>query len=150
MPRRILPFLVLIGLLPTLGCGSKISKANYYRVHYGMSEEDVEDVLGPPHEVTPLPADAPAEAATDVAADVPPDPRAERSAAATTPASAPADAPSAGSTRPVERKLLAWSRDGIVLRVTFTNGVVTARSAEGIAAERPSPERAATPSVPTS
>lgn len=32
------------------GCGSKINEANYYRVHYGMTEEDVEEQLGPAHE----------------------------------------------------------------------------------------------------
>ena len=47
-----LPFLftlLTLALLPMGGCGSKISEANFYRVHYGMSEEDVEDVLGPAH-----------------------------------------------------------------------------------------------------
>ena len=39
---------LLLCLLPC-GCGSKISEANYYRVQYGMSEEDVEDLLGPDH-----------------------------------------------------------------------------------------------------
>lgn len=46
--------LVLATLLPC-GCGSKISQANYYRVQYGMTEEDVEDLLGPPHEVRERP-----------------------------------------------------------------------------------------------
>ena len=44
-------FLPLVLLVPLCGCGSKISQANYYRVQYGMTEEDVEDLLGPPHEV---------------------------------------------------------------------------------------------------
>lgn len=44
-------FLTLLLLTLLCGCGSKISEANYYRVQYGMSEEDVEDLLGPPHEV---------------------------------------------------------------------------------------------------
>ena len=43
------------------GCGSKISEANYYRVQYGMSEEDVDDLLGPPREETAV---APPPAAT--------------------------------------------------------------------------------------
>lgn len=83
------------------GCGSKISEANYYRVQYGMTEEEVEDVLGPPHQATVLPPESPTQS-------------------------------SAASTRPVERKQLTWSREGIVLRVVFTDGVVTARSAEGM------------------
>ena len=50
MPRPPLFILLTLALLPLAGgCGSKISEANYYRVHYGMSEEDVEDVLGPAH-----------------------------------------------------------------------------------------------------
>lgn len=42
--------LVLAAALMLCGCGSKISEANYYRVHYGMTEKQVEDVLGPAHE----------------------------------------------------------------------------------------------------
>ena len=54
---RLRHFLPLV-LLPVLlcGCGSKISQANYYRVQYGMTEEDVEDLLGPPHEVGERPS----------------------------------------------------------------------------------------------
>jgi hypothetical protein len=37
---------LLLGALAG-GCGSKISEANYYRVQHGMTEEDVEDLLGP-------------------------------------------------------------------------------------------------------
>lgn len=47
--RLIVSLLTLAALCPLAGCGSKISKANYYRVHYGMDEEEVEDVLGPAH-----------------------------------------------------------------------------------------------------
>jgi hypothetical protein len=43
--------LLLVFFAPLVGgCGSKISEANYYRVHYGMTEEKVEEVLGPAHE----------------------------------------------------------------------------------------------------
>ena len=113
MCRRILPFVFAVGLLSaSAGCGSKISQANYYRVHYGMTEDEVEDVLGPPHEVTMLP----------------PGPRTQASGGQAVPP----------STRTVERKQLTWSREGIVLRIVLTDGVVTARSADGIPAERPS------------
>jgi len=37
-------------VFPIAGCGSKISAANYYRVQYGMTEEEVEDLLGPAHQ----------------------------------------------------------------------------------------------------
>ena len=48
LPIVRLPLVILALLLvPQAGCGSKISEANYYRVHYGMDEEDVEDLLGP-------------------------------------------------------------------------------------------------------
>ena len=54
---RLRPFLLVLLLAPALcGCGSKISEANYYRVQYGMTEEDVEDLLGPPHEVGETPS----------------------------------------------------------------------------------------------
>ena len=48
---RLRHFLPLVLLIPLCGCGSKISEANYYRVQYGMTEEDIEDLLGPPHDV---------------------------------------------------------------------------------------------------
>ena len=114
--RRRVVLLILAGALWSAvgGCGSKISRANYYRVHHGMTEDEVEDVLGPPHEVATLPADISAEAAANAS-----------------------DGGAAPSTRPVERKQLTWSRDGVVLRVILTDGVVTARSAEGIPAEAP-------------
>jgi hypothetical protein len=47
--RRAALFATLLLFLLPAGCGSKISEANYYRVQYGMSEEDVEDLLGPNH-----------------------------------------------------------------------------------------------------
>ena len=37
-----------LALLWPAGCGSKISEANYYKVQYGMSEADVDELLGPP------------------------------------------------------------------------------------------------------
>jgi hypothetical protein len=49
MTRLLLLLFILLLCLGPLGCGSKISEANYYRVQYGMSEEDVEDLLGPHH-----------------------------------------------------------------------------------------------------
>jgi hypothetical protein len=85
--------LLLVVLL--CGCGSKVSRANYYRVQYGMTEQDVEDLLGPPHAVGESPS----------------------------------------TTQPVMRKTQTWSRDGLVIRVVFEQGVVVGRSAEGIAAE---------------
>src|SRR4051812_9460749 len=91
--------------LAPLGCGSKISEANYYRVQYGMSEEDVEDLLGPSH--------------------------AESSEAAA-PATSSDDA---ATTRPA-RLTRSWSRGGLTLRVTFADGTVVARSADGIEAEK--------------
>ena len=93
--------LLLVGTL-LCGCGSKISEANYYRVQYGMTEDDVEDLLGPPHEVGELPS----------------------------------------TTQPVMRKVQSWKRGGLVIRVTFEQGVVVARSAEGIAAEAGTPTTA--------
>ena len=102
MSRRLLLSLLALSLCITpAGCGSKISKANYYRVQYGMTEEEVEDLLGPAH----------AESA------------------------APVPVTQAATTAPVAGKTKSWSRDGLVIRVTFRDGIVVARSAEGIAAE---------------
>ncbi len=48
--RKPIRGLVLLLLAATIcGCGSKISQANYYRVQYGMTEKEVEDLLGPAH-----------------------------------------------------------------------------------------------------
>ena len=111
MYRRIILFTVMLTVpSAACGCGSKISEANYYRVHYGMTEDEVEDVLGPPHEVAILPAEL-----------------------STQPTSAPStNHASPASTRPVERKQLTWSREGITLRIILSDGVVTARWAEGM------------------
>ena len=57
MSRRPLLSVSVLAIALTLGgCGSKISEANYYRVHYGMDEEQVEDVLGPAHQESTVPA----------------------------------------------------------------------------------------------
>lgn len=123
MCRRILLFVMMLTVpLAACGCGSKISEANYYRVHYGMTEDEVEDVLGPPHEITILPAE----------------PSTRPSTAEALPA----------STRPVERKQLTWSREGITLRIILTGGTVTARSAEGIPGEKLPPGPATAPLAP--
>lgn len=59
--RRVPSSLVLcLVLLPLGGCGSKISEANYYKVALGMSEEAVEDLLGPGREERPAAAAMPA------------------------------------------------------------------------------------------
>ena len=50
MSARFFTFAILVALAPVSGCGSKISEANYYRVQYGMTEEEVEELLGPAHQ----------------------------------------------------------------------------------------------------
>ena len=60
----LLTLLTLALLLSLGGCGSKISEANYYRVHHGMSEDDVEDVLGPAHRESAVAPVAPAATAS--------------------------------------------------------------------------------------
>lgn len=102
---------LLAGVLMVLlisGCGSKISQANYYRVQYGMTEEEVEDLLGPAHQTTGGTARA--------------------------------------STGPVVVNK-SWTRYGLTIHVTFENGVVVGRSAEGIPAETPTTQRATTQKV---
>ena len=44
--------IVSLFLLLLAGCGSKITDANYYRVQHGMTEKEVEDLLGPAHSET--------------------------------------------------------------------------------------------------
>lgn len=102
------PALLIISLLCLLpcGCGSKISEASYYRVQHGMSEEDVEDLLGPEHG------------------------RTEEAAAA------PATSAAMRATSRLPRVVKSWSRGGLGIHVTFENGVVVARSADGIEAEK--------------
>ena len=53
---RIRLLLVVAAAAFVAGCGSKISESNYYRVHYGMTEDEVDDVLGPAHQVSELTA----------------------------------------------------------------------------------------------
>ena len=48
--RLVVAAFLLSTLAPVLGCGSKISEANYYRVQHGMTESEVEDLLGPAHD----------------------------------------------------------------------------------------------------
>ena len=103
---RLRRFLALLLLIPFCGCGSKISQPNYYRVQYGMSEQDVEDLLGPPHEL----------------------------------------GESVSATQSVQ-KVRTWTRESLVIRVVFEQGVVVGRSAEGIPAEAPSTQKVS--STPT-
>ena len=56
MHRALVCFLLLATGPALSGCGSKISEANFYRVQYGMTEEDVEDLLGPPQKQTVTPS----------------------------------------------------------------------------------------------
>jgi hypothetical protein len=126
---HVLLWMLTVGLVAG-GCGSKISEANYFRVKYGMSEEEVEELLGPAH----------AEASEALPPDSVPRPRPSplsRPDATRPVTTAPA------STRPALRKVKTWSRDGITIRVTFEHGFVTGRSAEGIAADPPSTKPAA-------
>lgn len=134
-PRaRILSSLVMTAAVLAAGCGSKISEANYFRVRYGMTEEEVEELLGPAHEESAEPMTGPPPAAASRPVSRP----GARAAAVSAASSRPA------STRPALRKFKAWSRDGITIRVVFEYGVVTGRSAEGITADPPSTR----PSVP--
>jgi len=38
---------IALAVVLLTGCGSKISEANYYRVQKGMTEEAVDELLGP-------------------------------------------------------------------------------------------------------
>lgn len=60
---RNIPVVPLV-LLLMVGCGSKISEANYYRVQYGMTEKEVEDLLGPAHGEEAVPPAASQSSAT--------------------------------------------------------------------------------------
>ena len=93
--------LVLAAALMLLaGCGSKISEANYYRVHYGMDEGEVDDVLGPAHQES---LEAQLAEPPPLAASRPPGP-----ATATAPA-----------TRAGVRKIKTWMRDDLTISVHF-------------------------------
>ena len=98
MTVRALSIALFLGALAA-GCGSKISEPNYYRIQHGMTEDDVDDLLGPAvHEdVSPPPAMA-----------------------------------GAPSTQTTARKTKTWTRGRLTIRVEFDNGLVVARSADGI------------------
>ena len=98
-------FITILLCIAPLGCGSKISEANYYRVQYGMSEQDVEDLLGPNH-------------------------------AESVETAAPATASAGAVTTRPARVIKSWSRGGLTIHVTFADGTVVARSADGIEAEK--------------
>ena len=52
---RVFLVVALALLAGATGCGSKVSEASYYKVLYGMSEDGVEEVLGPAHGESTLP-----------------------------------------------------------------------------------------------
>lgn len=111
---------------PCAGCGSKISEANYFKVQHGMTEEDVDELLGPAH-------------AEEVSAAV--------IDATTRPAVKPAAASATSPSRAVARKVKSWTRDGLTIRVVFEDGLVVWRSAVGLPLEE-APASASAPSVP--
>lgn len=104
--RAPLAQVIALAVVLLAGCGSKISEANYYRVQNGMTEEAVDELLGPPHRqgVETEPA---------------------REAAAASPTTSPADA------RPPERTVKTWTRDALVISVVFQDGKVIGRRVEG-------------------
>jgi hypothetical protein len=124
---HVLLWMLTVGLVAG-GCGSKISEANYFRVKYGMSEEEVEELLGPAHAEASEPL--PPESVPRPRPSIPPRSDATRPAHAGPASTRPA-------TRPALRKVKTWSREGMTIQVTFEHGFVTARSAEGIAADPP-------------
>jgi hypothetical protein len=104
---RTLPTLLVVVALAG-GCGSKINEPNYYKVQHGMTEEDVEDLLGPPHEEQVSTTTAP-------------------------PVTEPTDPPVMIVTgRTAERKIKIWTHGDLTIRVAFEKGIVVARSADGI------------------
>jgi hypothetical protein len=104
---------VLVLLLAATGCGSKISEANYYKVQHGMSEDAVEDLLGPAQGETFAETAEPGGASRPATG--------EASAGTTRP-----------SSRPADRKVKTWTRGGLILRVVFEDGRVVGRTADGI------------------
>ena len=65
---RLLLSMLSLAIVPLIGgCGSKISEASYYRVQYGMTEQEVEELLGPAHEES----DAPSPSSTSPATTAP-------------------------------------------------------------------------------
>jgi hypothetical protein len=138
LARLALTRLLVAGVLaagaaaPCAGCGSKISEANYFKVHHGMTEEDVDELLGPAHaeEVSAAVIDATTRRAMKPA-----------EASTTSPATAPV------TTRAVARKVKSWTRDGLTIRVVFEDGLVVWRSAVGLPLEEV-PASASAPSVP--
>ena len=99
---------IALAVVLLTGCGSKISEANYYRVQNGMTEEAVDELLGPPHR-----QGVDTEPAWEVAATAP----------ATSPATAPA--------RSAGRTVKTWVRDALEISVVFENGKVVDRRVRG-------------------
>lgn len=112
-PMRVTRLLIagalVVGAAGLFGCGSKISEANYYKVQHGMTEEDVDDLLGPAHGVGTPPLTA-----------------------STSPVSAASPTTVEAATRPADRKVKTWTRGGLTIRVVFADGVVVGRSAVGL------------------
>ena len=117
---------------PCAGCGSKISEADYFKGQHGMTEEDVDELLGPAH----------AEEVSAAVIDATTRPAVKPAAASLTSAT-PATSPS----RAVARKVKSWTRDGLTIRVVFEDGLVVSRSAVGLPLEE-APASASAPSVP--
>ena len=99
----VLPCALLCLLLLT-GCGGgKISRSNYEKVRTGMTEEDVEAVLGPGKDVTVAP---------------PKDPKAPK--------------PPAVPGMPANAKIKVWQDGDRSITVVFGNGKVDRKSSKGL------------------
>ena len=97
---------IALAVVLLTGCGSKISEANYYRVQNGMTEDAVDELLGPPHR-----QGVETEPATE--------------AVARSPTTSPADAPTP------QRTVKTWTRDALVISVVFQDGKVVGRRVIG-------------------
>ena len=100
--------LTVLSVALLAGCGSKINEATYYRVQNGMTEEAVDDLLGPSHRQG-IEAEPGAQVAT------------------TGPATGPATVPAPTGARTVK----TWTRNALVISVVFENGRVVDRRVRG-------------------
>jgi uncharacterized protein YceK len=108
--KKFLVLMLMVGLVAGLsGCSSKVNKENYDKIKMGMTQAEVESILGEPTEQVSSSMDAPGMPS-------PPMPGMEPG----------------GGQEGMDGKTMIWKEGDKVITVIFLNGKVKAKSHTGL------------------